>query len=125
MKMPNLASVNQDGVGRLSTDSQVGSYPCATANTPPKINNGTTRFNIGKNFLRDPYSHSEILLRRLRPLEHCIMLRREVFDEDLILFWGELCPPTPAPGAFASEVIGEDVPVPMSELIVGSTRRKT
>ena len=27
--MPNLASVNQAGVGRLSTESQVGSYVCA------------------------------------------------------------------------------------------------
>ena len=34
MKMPNLESVNQAGVGRRSIDSQVGSYGCAAARAP-------------------------------------------------------------------------------------------
>ena len=29
MKIPNFASLNQSGMGRLSTESQVGSYVCA------------------------------------------------------------------------------------------------
>src|SRR4051812_6535528 len=66
MKMPNLASVNQAGVGRLSMESQVGWYVCAlaasAATTSSRQNgfiDGTISFSLqfrtyGPDGLREP-----------------------------------------------------------------------
>src|SRR2546421_2429765 len=43
MKIPNLASPNQAGVGRLSTESQVGSKFCAADNALNRENSMTTK----------------------------------------------------------------------------------
>src|SRR5690242_19345098 len=49
--MPKRASVNQDGVGRLSTESQVGSYFCASSGVTMRDNN-VTKVHIL--FIRSP-----------------------------------------------------------------------
>ncbi len=53
------------------------------------------------------------------------MLWREVFNQNTILVWRELCPAAAATCVFAGEIVGERVSVPASEFVVGSARRKT
>src|SRR5664279_5863358 len=66
-----------------------------------------------------------LLMLRLRPGKHRVVLRREHFDQHLVLFWREYCPAATGAGVFAGEVVGERVSVPVSKFVVGAARGKS
>src|SRR5208337_2874763 len=70
-------------------------------------------------------SISALLMHRLRPDKHRIVLRRQVFDQDFVLFWRELRTAATGAGVFAGEVVSENVSIPVREFVVGSSRRKS
>src|SRR5208283_6142673 len=70
-------------------------------------------------------SISALLMHRLRPDKHRIVLRRQVFDQDLVFLWRELRAAAAGAGVFAGEVVSESVSIPVREFVIGSSRRKS